>query len=126
MPTYNYEIGTTSSTTNVESLTTPVNPPRGDFREWSRSYDKADGTVGGDGFPMATWTFDLLSQAMVAQLRTFCTGRSASVFINTRKNDDTFAKYSGVMIWDPGQVRKRAPGDRYRNIVIEFRKLQAV
>jgi hypothetical protein len=123
---YSYEIGTTSSTVNLESLTVPVNPPIGDFKEWSRSYDRSDGMVAGDGFPSAIWRFDTLTIAQVAQLRTFCTGRSASIYINTRKPDDAFGKYSCVMAWDEDQVRKRTFKGFVIGLEIEFRKLEAV
>ena len=125
MPLYSYEIGTTSSTTNLESLTTPVNPPRGTFVEWSRTYDRADGLVAADGYPVASWHFDVLTQAMVTQLRTFCSGKSANVYIKTRKLDNSFVKYSAVMIWDDKQMEKRVFNGRYLDVEIEFRKLVA-
>ena len=125
MTQYSYEIGATSSTTNVESLTTPVNPPRGIFVEHTREYDKSDGQVGGDGYPAALWRFDVLTQAMVTQLRTFCSGKSAAIYIKTRKNDGTFVKYSAVMIWPSDLMKKRVPGGRFLDVELEFRKLVA-
>jgi hypothetical protein len=125
MAEYSYEIGTTSSTTNLESLTVPVNPPRSEFIEWTREYDKADGQMGGDGYPMAVWHFDVLTQAMVTQLRTFCSGKSAAVYIKTRKNDGTFVKYAAVMVWPSDQMRKRVFRARYLDLSITFRRLVA-
>lgn len=123
MPVYSYEIGTTSTTTNLESLTTPVYPPRSVFVEYTREYDKADGQVGGDGYPMAIWHFDLLTQAQVTQLRAFCPGKSANVYIKTRRPDGTFAKYSAVMIWPSDLMRKRVAGGKYLDVEIQFRRL---
>lgn len=71
MPSYDYEIGTTSSTTNVESLATPVNPPRGRMKRYTRHRWTQDGKRKGDGFPEAWWDFDYLTQAMIDQMRTF-------------------------------------------------------
>jgi len=127
MTQYSFEIGTTSSTTNLESLTVPVNPPSRppDYKEWSSSYDQADGGMAGDGYPIAIWTFDYLTAAQVAQLRTFCTGRSAAIYINTLINDDTYDKFSCVMIWDADQQSKREFGGYVRGLRLIFRKLVA-
>jgi len=126
MASYSYEIGTTSSTTNVEDLTVPVNPPKGNYKEWSSSYDQGDGGMAGDGYPYAVWTFNgLLSAAQVAQLRTFCSGRSAVAYINTRINTDAYDKFSCVMIWDPDQQEKRRFGGYVLGLRLVFRKLVA-
>ena len=126
MASYSYEIGTTSSTPNFESRTVPVKPPKGVYAEWSESYDQADGGMAGDGYPFAVWTFDVLTAAQVAQLRTFCSGRSAVAYINTRIDDDTFDKFSSRMIWDPDQQEKRRFGGYVMGLRLEFRKLVAV
>ena len=128
-----YEIGSTSSTTKLTALATPVNPPRGEFNEWSELYWRADGIQTGHGYPRARWVFDWLTQAMITQLRTFCAAgsKSAVAYIVTRRYDGTFVKYSSVMHWPEDQLTSRAGGahgDRafYENISIEFTKLEAV
>ena len=126
MPHYQYAIGSTNPPTNVESLSTPLNPPRGEMVEWSRTYDRANGLVGADGFPVARWKFDVLTQAMVDQLRSFCPGKSSEVYITTLKPDDTYGTYTAVMVWDDAQLKKRNFGGRYLGIEIEFRRLEAV
>jgi len=127
MPQYSYGISaSTSATTNVESLTTPLNPPRSTYNEWSRIYDRSDGSSAGDGYPSAVWHFDYLTQAQVTQLRTFCTGRSASVYITTRINTGAFATYTAQMIWPGDLLQKRQFGGRFASIDIQFRKLEAV
>jgi hypothetical protein len=122
---YSFEIGSTSTTTNLEALTTPVNPPICNFTEWTRIYDKLDASVGADGYPACTWHFPLLTQAMVTQLRTFCSGKSANVYIKTRRSDGTFVKYSAVMIWPDNQLQRRVQMGRYLDLEIQFRKLVA-
>ena len=131
MPVYEYAIGTSNPPTNLESLTVPVNPPRGRFFEAGVWLDKADGNQRGQGFPTARWEFDELSQAMVTQLRSFCSGQSASVYIKTRKNDGTFAIYSAIMLWPSDQMDHRAGANAnatglYTDLVFNFRRLQAV
>jgi len=126
MPQYSYGISdSTSATTNVESLATPLNPPRSTYNEWSRTYDRSDGSSEGDGYPSATWHFDYLTQAQVTQLRTFCTGRSASVYITTRINTGAFATYTAQMIWPGDLLAKRQFNGIYASIDIGFRKLEA-
>lgn len=124
MPVYSYEIGATSTTTNLESLATPIYPPRSSYIEWTREYDKANGMVGGDGYPMAIWHFDLLTQAQVTALRAYCSGKSSSVYIKTRGPAGTFVKYSAVMIWPSDLMRKYVAG-KYLDVQIEFRRLVA-
>jgi len=122
---YSYEIGTTSSTTNVESLTVPVNPPRGEYVPWSRTYDRGDALVGADGYPVARWKFDVLTQAQLGQLRTSSgvSGKSGACYIVTRTDAGTFSKFSCVLVWPDDQMARRAFNGRYLDLVFEFRKL---
>lgn len=124
MPVYSYEIGSTSTTTNLESLSPAIPPPHSVFVEHTREYDKADGQVGGDGYPMTIWTFDLLTTAQLAKLRTYCSGKSASVYIKTRAASESFVKYSAVMVWPSDLMKKRVAG-KYLDVSIEFRRLVA-
>lgn len=129
---YGYEIGTTSSTTNVEALSTPLNPPRGLFFEASIFNDKADGHQSAHGFPYAVWTFDILTEDMVTQLRTFCPGQSAAVYIVTRVPPDDlgpeqFVKFQAIMVWPSKDLmNKRRAGGRYLGVEIQFRQLVEV
>lgn len=134
MARYDYEIGTTSSTTNVEALSTPLNPPRGRYFEASIFNDKADGQVSAHGFPYAVWTFDVLTEEMLSQLRTFVgTAQSAEVYIKTRLPPDSthtterFVKFSGVMIWPTREImNKRQANGRYLGLEFTFRRLEEV
>lgn len=132
MPRYEYSIGLTKAgLTNVESLATPLNPPKGLYTEATAIFDKADGNVSGHGFPVVTWIFDVLTVAMVAQLRSFCTGQSAEVWIKTRISPDSLTStdgyrvFNGIMIW-PSQdyMTKRQMGGKYLGLEIQFRRLQ--
>jgi hypothetical protein len=119
-----YEIGSTSSTTNVEDLTTPLPPPRGLYNEYSAPTELASGKVRGGGWTEATWTFDFLTSAQLAQLRTFCTGKSATVYIRTLDDSETYPNYvykTGVMVWPDGSLRKQ--NGKFLDVVIRFRAL---
>jgi hypothetical protein len=128
MAEYSYEIGTTSSTTNLESLTAPVNPPRSEFVPWSRTYDRADGVVASDGYPVARWHFDVISATQIAQLKTSSgvSGKSGACYVKTRTDTNAFTKYSCILIWPDDISAKRVFRDRYLDVTIEFRKLVAV
>lgn len=117
-----YEIGTTSSTTALGSLTTFVPDPESQFDEFSEKVILQNGTVRGLGLPKATWHYGFLTAAQYDQLRTFQTNASASVYISTMINDGTFVKYSAVMVM-PTQYTIRA--NRYIDITIEFTNLVA-
>lgn len=125
MALYSYEIGATLSTTSLEALATPVTYPRSSYLGFSRYIDLGDGTRKGVGWKMARWHWDVISRAERDMLRTFCTGASAEVYINTRKNDtsDVYDKFSCVMIW-PEEEEKDA--NRRRDFTIEFRNLVEV
>lgn len=118
-----YMIGSTQvGMTNLESLTTPVHPPKSSFVPYTTGYDLGDGSVRGSGWVAATWTWNVISQAERDQLRIFCTGASANVFIKTRCNDsnDAYKTYQAVMIWPQEEARDAR---RRTSFVIQFRAL---
>ena len=120
MPIYSYQIGTTyGNLTNLESLTTPVDAPKSTFVPYSQYIQLGDGTVRGSGWATAEWRWGYMSQAQRNQLRTYCTGASASVYINTRKNDtsDAYQVYTATMIWP--QEEEKELGKRI-DLVIRF------
>lgn len=126
-PLYNFSIGTTlGGITNIESLTTPVTPPKSTWKPYAEQKDLSSLGTRGLGAPVATWTWTILSRAERDQLRQFCTGSSAAVFIRTRTNEsgDAFKYYSATMIWPTQKeeldIRRRV------NFEIEFRALVEV
>lgn len=119
---HNYEIGTTYvGMENLGDLTVPVPAPKGDFVDYSRRVDLGDGTVRGLGFAVGYWRWNNgLTRAQRDQLKAFCSGASASVYIRTRKNDseDAYSYYTAVMVWP--QEEDREWGWR-KDFTIEFR-----
>ncbi len=110
--------------TNLESLTTKVNPPKGGFAESTQNLRLGSGLVRGAGWQAATWRWGFLTQAQRDQLRTFCTGSSAAVYIRSRKNDasNAYTYYSGTMIWPTGQeeqdnFKRLAFSVRFQNLI---------
>jgi hypothetical protein len=120
MAIYSYEIGTTyGGMANLEDLTTPIPPPKSSFRPYSQYLSLGSGAVRGSGWPVAEWRWGYLSQAQRNQLRTFCTGASADIYVKTRKNDtsDAYQVYTAKMIWP--EEEEKAHGKRL-DFAIQF------
>lgn len=121
MPLYEYEIGTTyGGMANVESLTTPLSAPRATAPDYSQPIELASGGVRGGGWLTATWSWDVLTQDEYDQMRSFCSGKSASVYIKTRKDDYTYQVYTAEMVW-PEQPQRVA--GRVLDFVLRFRQM---
>ncbi|MCX6057736.1 MAG: hypothetical protein NTW69_06265 [Chloroflexi bacterium] len=123
MSIYEYKIGTTSGgMTNIESLTVLIPNMRSFFKPYSEVVTLGDGSQFGRGFPQVDWTWNLLTREQRDQLRTFCTGASATVYISTRTNDsaDTYKNYQAIMFWPLEEerfARKRM------DFTLQFRQL---
>lgn len=126
MSDYEYAIGL--SVEGLQNLEDDLNIPPpypAPFQEWASDYAAGDGRVYGDGWPSATWHFDYLSTAHVAALRTYCTGKSANVYIRTLQADHTsYGTYLAVMIW-PSRLDYRV-GRASTDVELVFTHLQEV
>ena len=117
-----FEIGTTEGgMTNVELLTTPLLAPKSNYFPYARTPSKGNGGTRGVGSPIATWSFGFLSAAEYNQLKTFCPGASADVFIRTKLDGDTYADFEAKMIW-PNEAQDRTYSIR-KNFTVTFRNL---
>jgi len=74
---------------------------------------------------VAYWTFPLLSLDERNQLKSFCPGYSATVYIRTKKDDDTYANFQCIMNWVDDDTSGRWFGER-KEIIIEFVNLVEV
>lgn len=118
-----YEIGTTSSTTALASLTTPVPDPESQFEEYSTLVKLQNGMTRGLGLPKATWHYGYLTDDQYAQLRTYQSAASAQVYISTMINSGAFVKYRATMTMPVKYVIRAG---RYVDVTIEFSNLVAV
>jgi hypothetical protein len=120
-----FKIGITEGgMTNIESLTTPLPLPIFDFMPFARTVNLGSGGTRGVGSPVVTWKFPMLTLEQYTQLRTFCAGSSAEVFIRTRIDDDNYASFQAKMI-----VPNEGMGRWFRNrtnYVVTFRNLVAL
>ncbi len=121
-----FMIGTTQGgMVNLEELNTPITPPKSTFMPVAVTRKTGNGSKRGFGFPVAYWSFPLMSLDERNQLKIFCTGASASVYIRTKKDDDSYVDYQATMNWPDDDTSDRWYGER-KNILIEFVNLVAV
>jgi hypothetical protein len=100
--THDFEIGTAmNAMVNLQALTVPVRYPKTAYHPYAGVVDLDDNSQRGVGLPSVTWHWNTISQDERDQLRTYCTGDSASVYIRTRTNDNSgeFLYYQALMIW---------------------------
>jgi hypothetical protein len=122
--TYDYQIGVTSgSMVKLESLTTPVSYPKSTFTPYVDKVKLVSGMVRGLGYPKCTWFWGVITREERDQLRSFCVGQSARVFIRTKTMDtaDSYANYSAVMVWDT--LEEERDTQRRVNLKIDFENL---
>lgn len=102
MPLYQNELGATLATmTNFESMATPIPNPKTFFKPYAELVTLGNGSSFGRGFPQAEMRWNILTRAQRDQLRTYCTGASAAVFVKLRTNDDEdeYKVFQGIMHW---------------------------
>ncbi len=126
---HSYEIGTTQvGLVNLGSLTVPVRAPRFTFSPYSKPIQLGNGRIRGAGWPKATWRWDVISAKERDQLRAFCSGASAVVYIKTRVNSnngtvvDQYKVFQAVMIWPEPEGERDFTGVR-KDFEIQFQAM---
>lgn|SRR5574340_527964 len=110
----------------LESL--GIEDPKWDYEFYAVPVLLGDGLVRGVGAPIARWRWGSLGQAERNLLRTYCTGASAAVYIETRIKDkigataDAFDEFTANMIWPAAEDWQ---GGRRIGFEIMFRNLVA-
>lgn len=107
-----FALGTSNPPTNIEALPTPLSVPRAVHRDYAELVTAASGRVYGRGYPTCQWTFSRLTNEQRAQLKSFCLGVSANVYIKTLANDDAYHTYQAIMVWPEDEQREPAVRDR--------------
>lgn len=120
-----FKIGTTQANmTNVEALATPLPVPRSVFRDFADVVTAASGRSYGRGLPTCKWIFSVLTSAQRQQLKTFCSGKSAVVYIRTLANDDVYYNYRAIMHWPVEEERDPSKRRDRLEFEIEFTHLE--
>jgi hypothetical protein len=120
-----FGIGTSAGTiTDLQDLGLSIYP-KSTYLPSAVTKKTGTNTKRGFGLPVAYWTFPLLSLDERNQLKSFCPGYSATVYIRTKKDDDTYANFQCVMNWVDDDTSGRWFGER-KEIIIEFVNLVEV
>ena len=120
-----FKIGTTQANmTNVEALATPLPVPRSVFRDFADVVTAASGRSYGRGLPTCKWIFSVLTSAQRQQLKTFCSGKSAVIYIRTLANDDVYYNYRAIMHWPVEEERDPSKRRDRLEFEIEFTHLE--
>jgi hypothetical protein len=129
MADYEYSIGTSPGALNNLEDDLGIPPPHpAPFREWAATYEAGDGRTHGDGWPSVVWTWTILLAPYIGILRTYCSGKSATVYIKTLKADlTTYGTYSAIMHWPtmPDDFTYR-PGRAVLDFSLQFTHLEEV
>ena len=118
-----YQIGTTlGALATLKSIGIP--DPKSSYKPYADVIVLGNGANRGVGLPVAIWHWGYLTRAQRDLLRAFCTGASATIFIETRTNDtvDVFDQFTATMIWPADEMKDAG---RRIDFVIEFRNLVA-
>ena len=99
---YEFEIGLTLvGMTNVTELAVPLLAPKSSYKRFAAIIGLGNLSARGYGNPSSTWRWKFLTLAQRDQLKTFCPGTSAQVYIRTKKRDATeaWANFLCWMVW---------------------------
>jgi len=127
-PTYPLDIqigATLGGIANLAALTKPVPYPRTTPAFYGETQTLGDNTERGLGAATVIWHWDVLQQTARDQLRTFCTGASATVYIKFPWLDsaDAAVTYQAVMVWP--SLKEERDAHRRLSFDLEFRELVA-
>lgn len=126
-----FKIGT--SLMALDDLSEIFTPDRSDvfepdwsFQDFATAIELADGTVKGQGFPIAIWRWAHLSDVNRQELKDLCPGLSALVYIETATNEvdiygTVFKQYQAVMRWTEEDEDKSV--DQTLGVLIRFTHL---
>lgn len=124
---YRYKIDVVSTGMAYLEDVISVAPAGVRFRHHPIVHVAGDGVGLGTGYPQCEWLFDYLSWTDLGTMLAYLgTKESVSLYINTRRPDDTYQKYSAVM------HRPRVPSEAtqviggWRNVIFRFTHLETV
>jgi hypothetical protein len=117
-----YQIGTTAAgMLDMSRLGLPL--PKATPVAYADQVSLGSGGVRGAGWLQCEWRFTYLTTAQLAALRAFCTGSSATVYVQTLTNGNVYTKYSATVIWPNEQQPKSG---MTVDFVLRFQGLTAV
>lgn len=122
MPEF-FGIGTTLETiTSLLELDVPIETVKSQHFDYARTVNKGNAGARGVGSPMHLWTVGLATIEMRNQLKGFCPGASAGVFIYTQLNSGVWVTFQCEMLWTEEEEwwlgMKKTFNVKYRALVL--------
>lgn len=112
-----YGIGLTAETiTDLADLETPIPYPKSEPPHYE-TVECGDGSLFEVGSEKFSWELPYMEPAWVSMMRTFCPGSSATVFVSTKLEDDTFGVRQVKLLFPKLPPRE---GGNYPNVRFEF------
>lgn len=123
-----YMIGSTQETlADLSALDPPVPDPLSTFKPYTNVVKTADGGEVGQGWAEETWDFGYLDDAQRNVLRAFCTGASATVYVQTYNDSlatPAWMQYRAIMVWvHEGEDRRN---DKRLKLTFRFKLIEDV
>lgn len=105
-----------------------VPEPKTTYRRAQTTVELANGNVRALGAPSTEWTFGILTQSQRDQLRVFCSGFSAKVYIRTRTDEADesgiiYDVYEAIMHWPEQEDYDTA---HRLNLTLLFKRLERI
>lgn len=125
MPRFLFKMGTsTSGMLYTESLPVPFTVGFFTYKPYQDVVDVGDLSTRGVGHAEATWRQGFMTRAQRDQARIFCPGASATVYIDTRVNDDAnYHTFKTKMHW-PEEEDPQA--GRFLDVLFRFSIIEEI
>jgi len=120
-----YKIGTTLENIKaLDAFTAPLPVPNSQWMPYQEVVDLANGKTRGIGSERTSWTFELIEDmAARNELKTYCPGSCAEVYIQTLLDDGTYDIFTATMRWPLEETQENG---WVLGLTIEFTNLVAV
>lgn len=112
MPTYLHALGSTLETlTLLPALDIPIPTPKSTYAEYAQVEMAVSGVDVGQGEPSGEWRWTYLTRRQRYQLRQFCPGLSAVIYVTLMTNEadadgvPVYETFLGVVHWPAGDDR---------------------
>lgn len=109
----------------LETTDIPIRPDW-TFKQYATASKLGDGKLKGQGFPIAVWRWNHMTNANREVFRTFCLDLSATVYIHTPTNESSagdliWKTFQAMMNWTPEDEDKQV--DQTIGFILTFTHL---
>jgi len=128
-----FSIGLTTSIYDfilLEDLLDQAGDPDWSFQQYATAIRLGDGTLKGQGFPVAIWRWNFMTNANRDELKDLCPNLSALIYIRTPTNeidvygDLVWGTFQCIMNWTPEDEDKQV--NKTLGLIVTFTHLVEV